>query len=243
MQGHSHSSSTSSTTSWVSTTSHELSQHTRRPSLSEALGPDIDSYCPPIMVPLLHGLSLLQSAVRANRVSHFQPSTACIISCVRSVLSATDTLVRDAPILHRFPALAQERRRILSVLASLVAQAKKASDETPDEESQEAQVDAMVRLGGQVFANVRRFLAVAVQCGVELPERRQSVGSIADSTDTEGHSWSNSDSLEARTVSYGHGASGSYGLDGFPTRTATPRKVVLANQGSALRARLSLIHI
>ncbi|KAJ7695692.1 ras guanine nucleotide exchange factor domain-containing protein [Mycena rosella] len=178
------------------------------------------------------------SAVRANRVSHFQPSTACIISCVRSVLSATDTLVRDAPILHRFPALAQERRRILSVLASLVAQAKKASDETSDEQSQEAQVDAMVRLGGQVFANVRRFLAVAVQCGVELPERRQSVGSIAGSTDTEGNSWSNSESFEARTVSYGHGASGSYGLDNnLHGRTPTPRKVVVANQGSALRAR------
>ncbi|KAJ7781813.1 ras guanine nucleotide exchange factor domain-containing protein [Mycena maculata] len=236
VRGHAHSSSTASTTSWVSTTSRELSHHSRRPSLSEALGPDIDSYCPPIMVPLLHGLSLLQSAVRANRVSHFQPSTACIISCVRSVLSATDTLVRDAPILHRFPALAQERRRILSVLASLVAQAKRASDETPDEESQEAQVDAMVRLGGQVFASVRRFLAVAVQCGVELPERRQSIGSIAGSTDTEGHSWSN-ESFEARTVSYGHGASGSYGLDGLNGRTPSPRKDVVANQGSALRAR------
>ncbi|KAJ7505192.1 ras guanine nucleotide exchange factor domain-containing protein [Mycena galericulata] len=235
IRGHARSSSTASTTSWVSTTSRELS-HSRRPSLSEALGPDIDSYCPPIMVPLLHGLSLLQSAVRANRISHFQPSTACIISCVRSVLSATDTLVRDAPILHRFPALAQERRRILSVLASLVAQAKKASDETPDEESQEAQVDAMVRQGGQVFASVRRFLAVAVQCGVELPERRQSIASIAGSTDTEGHSWSN-ESFEARTVSYGHGASGSYGLDGIHGRTPSPRKDVVANQGSALRAR------
>ncbi|KAJ7795597.1 ras guanine nucleotide exchange factor domain-containing protein, partial [Mycena olivaceomarginata] len=236
VRGHVSSSSTSSSTSWVSTTSRELSPHTRRPSLSEALGPDIDSYCPPIMVPLLHGLSLLQNAVRSNRVSHFQPSTACIISCVRSVLSATDTLVRDAPILHRFPALAQERRRILSVLASLVAQAKKASDETPDE-NQEAAVDAMVRSGGQVFASVRRFLAVAVQCGVELPERRQSAGSIAGSTDTEGHSWSHSDSFEVRPVSYGHGTPGAYGLDGFHGRSTPPRTVVLANQGSALRAR------
>ncbi|KAF7346489.1 hypothetical protein MSAN_01877000 [Mycena sanguinolenta] len=236
-RGHASSSSTSSATSWTSKQSSELSDHTRRPSLSEALGQDIDSYCPPIMVPLLHGLSLLQNAVRANRVSHFQPSTACIISCVRSVLSATDTLVRDAPILHRFPALAQERRRILSVLASLVAQAKKASDETPDEDNQEAQGDAMVRLAGQVFASVRRFLAVAVQCGVELPERRQSVGSIAGSTDTEGHSWSHSDTFEARTVSYGHGTSGAYGLDSINGRDTPPRKVVLANQGSALRAR------
>ncbi|KAK7048482.1 ras guanine nucleotide exchange factor domain-containing protein, partial [Favolaschia claudopus] len=234
---HHHSSSVSSTSSWVSAASRELSDHTRRPSLSEALGPDIDSYCPPIMVPLMHGLSLLQSAVRANRVSHFQPSTACIISCVRSVLSATDTLVRDASILQRFPALAQERRRILSVLASLVGQAKKASDENPDDEAQEAEVYTMVRLAGQVFASVRRFLAVAVQCGVELPERRQSVGSISGSTDTEGHSWSHSDSFEARTVSYGHEAPGAYGLDGFQAHSTPPRQVALANQGTALRAR------
>ncbi|KAJ7069680.1 ras guanine nucleotide exchange factor domain-containing protein [Mycena amicta] len=227
-KGHAHSLSTASVSSWASSPSREFSQHARHSSLSEALGPDIDSYCPPIMVPLLHGLSLLQSAVRSSRVSHFQPSTACIISCVRSILSTTDTLVRDAPILLRFPALAQERRRILTVLASLVAQAKKASDETLDEASQEAQVDAMVRLGGQVFANVRRFLAVAVQCGVELPERRQSVGSIAGSTDTEGASWSHADPLAARTVSY---EQGSFGLES-PSRTS-----IIANQGSALRAR------
>ncbi|KAF7314351.1 hypothetical protein MKEN_00907700 [Mycena kentingensis (nom. inval.)] len=230
--GHSHSLSSASISSWSSSASRDFSQHSRHASLSEALGPDIDSYCPPIMVPLLHGLSLLQSAVRSNRVSHFQPSTACIISCVRSILSTTDTLVRDAPILLRFPALSQERRRILTVLASLVAQAKKASDESLDEASQETQVDAMVRLGGQVFANVRRFLAVAVQCGVELPERRQSVGSLAGSTETEGASWSNSDCLEARTISYDD--EGSFG---FESRVNTPRRSIIANQGSALRAR------
>lgn len=139
------------------------------------------------MVPLLHGLSLLQNAVRSNRVSHFQPSTACIISCVRSVLSATDTLLRDAPVLQQFPALAQERRKILSVLALLVAQAKKASEEESDDVNQDMEVDGMLRLGGQVFARVRGFLAVAVQCGVELPERRESVDSIRP-TDTEGRS-------------------------------------------------------
>ncbi|KAJ7600802.1 cell division control protein 25 [Mycena floridula] len=158
-----------STMSWVSNR-----QHSRNASISDSLGADIDSYCPPIMVPLLHGLSLLQNAVRSNRVSHFQPSTACIISCVRSVLSATDTLLREAPILQQHPTLAQERRKILSVLALLVAQAKKASEEVLDENVQEIEVDGMLRLGGQVFARVRGFLAVAVQCGVELPERRQS---------------------------------------------------------------------
>ncbi|KAJ7573385.1 hypothetical protein C8J56DRAFT_515906 [Mycena floridula] len=143
-------------------------------SISDSLGADIDSYCPPIMVPLLDGLSLLQNAVRSNRVSHFQPSTACIISCVRSILSVTDTLPRDAPILQQHPILAQERRKILSILALLVAQAKKTSENVLDDNVFKVEVDGMLRLGGQVVARVRGFLAVAVQCGVELPEQRQS---------------------------------------------------------------------
>ncbi|KAK0201796.1 ras guanine nucleotide exchange factor domain-containing protein [Desarmillaria ectypa] len=179
-QTHMHTKSTASAKSWSPSTL----QHPH--SLQEALGPDIDSYCPPLMVPLLHGLSLLQNAVRANRVNHFQPSTACIISCVRSILSATDTLSRDGPILQQFPVLAQERRGILAVLASLVAQAKRASEGYVHDETHEFEVDAMLRLGGQVFAHVRRFLAVAVQCGVELPERRHSSSFSSGSVDVEG---------------------------------------------------------
>ncbi|KAJ3932512.1 MAG: ras guanine nucleotide exchange factor domain-containing protein [Lentinula lateritia] len=146
------------------------SQHVRIPSANS----DIESHVPPVMVPLLHGLSLLQSAARSNRISHFQPSTACIISCVRSVLSATDTLLRDAPILRQFPPLADERRLILSTLASLVAQAKRASDEKLNEENLETEVEAMLRLAQQVFTLVRRFLAIVSQCGIELPTRRDA---------------------------------------------------------------------
>ncbi|RXW22464.1 hypothetical protein EST38_g3380 [Candolleomyces aberdarensis] len=122
------------------------------------------------MVPLLHGLTLLQNAVRATRKAHYQPSTACIISCVRSTLSATETLQRDSPVLQMNPQLGEERKRILTLLASLVAQAKKASDETLTEAKQTEETAAMVRLAGQVFANVRRFLAVAAECGVEMPD-------------------------------------------------------------------------
>jgi hypothetical protein len=129
------------------------------------------------MVNLLHSLSLLQSAVRSNRIAHFQPSTACIISCVRFILSSTECLPREAPLLKRFPTLTQERKQILSVLASLVSQAKKASDETQDEDLRETEIEGMLKLGGQVFSQVRRFLAVAVQCGIDLPERRQQVTS------------------------------------------------------------------
>ena len=138
----------------------------------------MDPYCPPLMVPLLHGLSLLQNVVQANRVAHFQPSTACIISCVRSILDATGTLQRDAPVLQRFAILADERRRILTILASLVAQAKKASEANLEVDTREVEVENMLRLGGQVFSHVRAFLAVAVKCGIELPEEQNSARTI-----------------------------------------------------------------
>ncbi|KAG1778783.1 hypothetical protein EV702DRAFT_1044226 [Suillus placidus] len=91
------------------------------------------------------------------------PSTACIISCVRFILSSTECLPREAPLLKHFPTLAQERKQILSVLASLVSQAKKASDETQDEDLREGEIEGMLKLGGQ--------------CGIDLPERRQQVTS------------------------------------------------------------------
>lgn len=61
---------------------------------------------------------------------------------------------------------------MLSELAAIVTQAKKASaEDVDDEDERDAEVEKMVRLGGQVFSRVRRFLAIAVQCGLELPER------------------------------------------------------------------------
>ncbi|KAG6890822.1 hypothetical protein C0995_003255 [Termitomyces sp. Mi166 len=226
-RGHSHSLSVAS---WGSTSSREISQHRRQPSAPESLGQDNDSYCPALMVPLLHSLSLLQTAVRANRTSHFPPSTACIISCVRSILSATNTLVRDAPVLQQNPPLAQERRRILSVLAALVAQAKKASEGAARNKKQALEVENMLRLGGQVFATVRRFLAVAVQCGIELPNQRDST----TSTDTEGLSWSQDTSFDTHPISYGVDPPNGK----TPTQVLVPERELVATAGSALRASL-----
>jgi son of sevenless len=127
------------------------------------------------MVPLLHALSLLQNAVRSNRIAHFQPSVACIISCVRSLLTAVGCLSREAHLVRQFPPLAQERKRVLSDLAAIVNQAKAASVEGLDDDEREMQVEKMVRLGGQVFSRVRRFLAIAVRCGVEIPDKRVSI--------------------------------------------------------------------
>lgn len=131
------------------------------------------------MVSLLHALSLLQNAIRSERLAHFQPSTACIISCVRSILATTGCLSRDAVVLRRYPTLVEQRKRILSDLASLVAQAKTASAGDLNEMNQAIESDALMRLGGRVFARVRRFLVFAVQCGVELPEGDEDEGSTA----------------------------------------------------------------
>ena len=166
--------SVSSTTSWASNSSRNgkaaFARNDHRPTAADSFAPTIDMYCPPLMIPLLRALSLLQNAVRMSRVHHFQPATACIISCVRALLSEIGCLSRDAPILKRHGVLAQERKRILSDLASLVSQAKRASDDAiVPEETRDMEVQAMVRLAGQLFAHVRGFLAVAVQCGVNLP--------------------------------------------------------------------------
>ncbi|KAL4073077.1 ras guanine nucleotide exchange factor domain-containing protein [Scleroderma yunnanense] len=170
---HGHTMSSVSAASWATTPSRGLSRKDHRPLVTEALGSDITSYCPPLMVNLLHSLSLLQSAVRSNRITHFQPATACIISCVRFILSSMECLQREAPLLKRFPLLAAERKQILSCLAALVSQSKRASDEAYNEDVRDTEIEGMLKLGGQAFSQVRRFLAVAVQCGVELPEKVQ----------------------------------------------------------------------
>ena len=127
------------------------------------------------MDPLLHGLELLQNAVRANRPSHIQPSTACIVTCVRSLLSVTGTSDRNSPILKKHPPLLASRRSILGALSSLVAQTKKLSQED-DEARREVQASIMLKFAGQVVASVRQFALVCVQCGVELPEPSEPVG-------------------------------------------------------------------
>ncbi|SPO24700.1 probable guanyl nucleotide exchange factor Sql2 [Ustilago trichophora] len=128
-----------------------------------------------VLDPILHAISLLKNAVRANRVAHFQPSTACVISSVRSVLSATDCLTRESAVLKANPHLARERKAILSELSKLVAQARRASAPMVDETQRPEEMDAMLSLAEQVLANVRNFLGVAVECGVPVPERRSSV--------------------------------------------------------------------
>ncbi|KAJ3509123.1 hypothetical protein NLJ89_g5382 [Agrocybe chaxingu] len=89
----------------------------------------------------------------------------------------SESVISNHPqLLQTFAVLSEERRRILNVLASLVAQAKKASDGSFEGRAHELEVENMLRLGGQVFSHVRSFLAVAVKCDIELPEEQDLPG-------------------------------------------------------------------
>ncbi|KAF8510357.1 ras guanine nucleotide exchange factor domain-containing protein [Hysterangium stoloniferum] len=138
----------------------------------------------PLLNPLLHAVSLLNRAVAGRRQAHYQPSTACVISCVRSLLMSTECLHRDDPVLKRVSVLARERKIILGNLATLVAQARRWEDwqdsvRQADVEQQDWELEQMLRMGGEVLRNVSQFLDVCEAHGVELPiARRSAAGSI-----------------------------------------------------------------
>ncbi|GAA5929743.1 hypothetical protein JCM3775_006540 [Rhodotorula graminis] len=121
-----------------------------------------------------HNVGLLDNAVRTRRKAHFQPSTACVISSIRTVLSATSALTRDSPVLRQHPSLSSSRKRILSSLAALVNQARKASAPAPpapppDQDERDAEdAQEMLRIARETLASVRAFLVAAEDKGVPV---------------------------------------------------------------------------
>lgn len=126
-----------------------------------------------ILDPVHHAIGLLTNACKANRVAHFQPATACIISSIRSVLSATDCLTRDSTVLRDHPMLMRERKFILSDLSQLVSQARKASSVQISEAAREHEIELMKGLAIGVLGNVENFVRVARDCGVDVPDRQR----------------------------------------------------------------------
>ncbi|PCH40255.1 ras GEF [Wolfiporia cocos MD-104 SS10] len=214
-----------------------------RPMEPDERGTGADPYCPPLMVPLLQGLSLLQNAAKLNRIAHFQPSTAYIISCVRTVLTDVGCIQRDAPILKRHALLARERKRILSDLATLVSQSKRASDGNLTDELRDLEIANMVRVGGQLFAHVRGFLALVAQVEGPIPDQggRQAGSKHGSAPDGP---WLSSDGTAVH--SDGSSASGGFGQSwkspeksksGVESRIAARRKDAPAATGMPLRAK------
>lgn len=128
-----------------------------------------------ILEPIEHSILLLQNAVRASRWAHFQPATACVISSVRSVLSATDCLTRESTTLKSHPVLAKERKQVLSELSRLVTQSRRASAVAKNEQPNPQEMHDMLRHAANVLINTKRFLAAALECGAAMPDSRTSL--------------------------------------------------------------------
>ena len=117
--------------------------------------------------PIVQSLSLLESAIHSNRKLHIQPSTACVISSIRSALMQTDCLSKESTVLTSFPVLAKERKLVLVELSKLVGCARTASGLDAETADDEKEMDALAKAARGVFASVKRFLHLANDCGVK----------------------------------------------------------------------------
>ncbi|KAF9525421.1 hypothetical protein CPB83DRAFT_909178 [Crepidotus variabilis] len=131
---------------------------------------DDQSPYPPLLTSMLRKVSILLDAVSTDRVSHFESSVADIVSSVRTMLIAAKTLEQTEQILEDYPALAEARRSVVSVLGSLVLQLQKVSVAELYEEERDQETMRMVHLAGQLFSCVRKFYYVARDCGIALPD-------------------------------------------------------------------------
>ncbi len=140
--------------------------------------PDLDAQVEQVLEPISQAIALVRAAILARRQAHFQPSTACVISSIRSLLAATECLSRDSLILKEYPALAKIRKSILANLAELVALARSASsayvegDDANDDEMKEMEMEGMLKPGHDTLENVRAFLTTLAVHGIPLPERK-----------------------------------------------------------------------
>lgn len=128
--------------------------------------------------PVVQAVALMQAALDARRVSHYQPATTCLIATVRSLLAATNCLAKESPVLRKNHILAQERRQILSFLAALVSQAKTASSSELSDHSQQTAASTMIQMATRIQQNVEHFLTIAQQCGVKLVDSPTSSDSV-----------------------------------------------------------------
>ncbi|KAK4330553.1 V-type proton ATPase subunit c' [Rhodotorula toruloides] len=111
-------------------------------------------------------VGLLDAAVVDGKKAHYQP-----------------TLTRDSPVLRSHPSLASARKKILSSLAHLVNQARKASSPVEDVGREEA--EEMRKIAGETVAFVRHFIELAEQKGVVVDLGTVSSGSSASATGKE----------------------------------------------------------
>ena len=139
-----------------------------------------------VLVPVSQALRLLDDAVRDNHTSHFQPSTAHIISCIRGALERMDCLSKDSPTLTRLPLLHKERKGVLVELSRLVACARAASGVNDAEPVVEIppgrELEALEAASRSVSAAMMRVVQLAVEYDVKLKDGSERSGDASAST-------------------------------------------------------------
>ncbi|KAH9812445.1 ras guanine nucleotide exchange factor domain-containing protein [Melampsora americana] len=131
--------------------------------------------------PIRKSIDLLRIEIQEGRIATVQPATANIISSVRSLLTLTDCLNRESSILKLHPALARERKQVLSVLGVLVDKARRLTIEHThqirlyENEAQPIpvgffhhQLNEILQSAEKVFHNVRRFLLITHRSGLMI---------------------------------------------------------------------------
>ncbi|KAM0790332.1 hypothetical protein ACM66B_003217 [Microbotryomycetes sp. NB124-2] len=173
---------------------------------------------------ITNAVTLLSNAVSAQRVSHYQPSTACVISAVRTLLSATSCLTRESTTLRSHPSLAASRKRILAALASLVNQARKASSSVG---TSAHDAHDMLALANNVESCAQEFLTLVEDLRVPV-QHPLTIGSDATTYDRKG-------SIE--TIEMGAGTALRHAKstpDLRPTSTANPPPPPLPPKGQRM---------
>ncbi|KAM6494238.1 cell division control protein 25 [Amanita muscaria] len=142
---------------------------------------DKDSYSPSLTVPLLSIVTVMQEAVRAQKVAHYLPFAREIVTHVRYILAAMGIRSKDAPILRQYPRLAEERRDLIACLNPMLRNAEKTLATPPGSEHDSA-VLAMMHCAAEISNRTQRFLILGAHCGLQLPEPQFPDGSAILST-------------------------------------------------------------
>ncbi|KAJ9121846.1 hypothetical protein QFC22_002469 [Naganishia vaughanmartiniae] len=151
------------------------------------------------MLPISQALTLVRSAIIGHKYAHIQPSIACVISAIRSLLNVTNCLQRESPMLVEFRILGKMRKAIMANLAELVALARTTANTIQDQLDHqlavarendpnqyygvahggpsEVELSAILEAGQVIYTDVQNFLVALVNCGIPLPQPKEVTSS------------------------------------------------------------------
>jgi len=132
---------------------------------------------------IVMAIHLLNQSTRRGSKEKFIPQSSAIVECIRTMLFASGTAKKDAPLIASHKMLKMHHRNIMSSLSRLVLSAKLASGVWPPPDS----AQKMQQCSNDVLLAVRHFVAAAQDVGVELKysdefdQKRRNSGQDEDS--------------------------------------------------------------